>query len=132
MDVEPSIEGRNSVIHVVIADMPEMWLELLKHYIGKQTDMVVDETVQGTINLLMAAKEADVVILGTEQIVEQPPSICSHLLNEQPFLKIIVCAFQNDEATFYWLGLHQKRIKLQTGQALTQWIRILANLDAVS
>lgn len=132
MDIEPPIEGRHTIIRVVIADMPEMWLELIKHYIGTQADMVVHHTVHGSINLLVAAKEADVVILGTEQAVDKPPSICSHLLNEQPFLKIIVCAFQNDEATLYWLGLHQKRIKLQTGQALTQWIRILAKLDAVS
>jgi hypothetical protein len=102
-------EGPAPPIRVLVTNLSETFADLLAVLIREQPDMVLMGMVRDKVGSLMAAKDADVLILGAPQI-HPPPGICSHLLSEYPELRIIVMTPNGERSMLYWRGLRRRRL----------------------
>ena len=118
-----SIEEQRVPMRVLLANLSGVVAQLVAQLIQQQPDMVLVGPVHGDMELLMAVGEgADVVVLGATH-TDEPPGICSHLLCEFPFLRILLLKSSGDTATLYWLGLRNQRLKTVTDTSLLTTIR---------
>lgn len=116
-------------IQIVIANLPEIWMQMLAQVITRQPDMIVAQRVQGDIELLLAvSRDTDLVILGAVQ-THTAPGVCSHLLNEFPALKILVLGFSGNQAAFYWLSVRRKSVEVRSSEMLVNAIRGICQVD---
>lgn len=129
-----TLENSNSHmtrIRVVIANMPEVLLQLVAQAIQEQPDMVLVGQARDNLEVLQAAQnDVDLIILGA-QTLSPCPGICSHLLSEFPHLKILVMAHSSDIARAYWLGLRQRKVAATSMSVLLRNIRQLHQLDVM-
>jgi hypothetical protein len=112
----------SDIVRVLLADLPGILNELVSENIQAQPDMVLVRAVQGWQELLSAGGDADVVILGAQQ-VSPLPGICSHLLVEYPDMRILVLTPNGDQAALYWLGLRQQQLGELSTQELIENVR---------
>ena len=114
-------------IKVLLASRPKMLSDVVRNMLERQPDMEVIGEVLDPIELLLTAKArpVDVVIVTPCRRAVRPsslrshiepldsegePSICRHLLAEQPRLKIITLQGNGEAAFLYESGAHKKRI----------------------
>lgn len=119
----PKVDEQRAPVRVLLANLSGVVAQLVAQLIQQQPDMVLVGPVHGDMELLMAVGDgADVVVLGTTH-TDEPPGICSHLLCEFPFLRILLLKSSGDTATLYWLGLRNQRLKTVTDTSLLTTIR---------
>ncbi len=104
-------------IRVLLADLPGVYGEVFHAVLTQEPDMKVIGQAYGNLEILAAGRQnTDVIILGVDQ-TEAPPGICSHLLNENPTLKILTVSLHNhNHGIGYWLNIQRYQAgPLQTG-----------------
>jgi hypothetical protein len=102
-------EGLSPCIRVLITNLSQAVADRVAVLIQSQQDMLLMERVEGKIEVMLAAKDADVLILGAPQ-VNPAPGICSHLLSEYPELRIVVMTPDGDQSMLYWRGMRRRRL----------------------
>lgn len=112
-------------IRILAANLSDVLTDLIVEMIEQQPQMRIVGQVQGQLEVLVAAQMGvDVVILGAPK-VKPAPGITSHLLNEFPYIKILVLSTTEDGAMGYWLGMHRCRIDRSTMETLLNGIEEL-------
>jgi DNA-binding NarL/FixJ family response regulator len=97
-------------IKVLLASRPKMLSDVIRNMLERQPDMEVIGEVLDPIELLLTAKARPVdVVIVTPLDTEGEPSICRHLLAEQPRLKIITLQANGEAAFLYESGFRKKR-----------------------
>jgi len=97
--------------------------ERIRLVVEQQPDMLFVGQVDNHVDLLlMAGTNVHVVVLGASH-VRPPPGICSHLLSENPDLKILVVEKEGTEVAIYWLGLRQQLARMEAPDRLVSLIR---------
>jgi hypothetical protein len=117
-------------IRIVLANMPEVVLRLTEEAIQSQPDMRVVQVAHNLVELLVMAKEADLVLIGAKAVYP-PPGIISHLVSEFPFVKIVVLASEGEESAGYLLGLQHIALTIDSTQDLVKTIRQLHSRDVM-
>ncbi len=118
-------------IRVVIANMPEVLLQMVAQAIAEQPDMLLVGQARDNLEVLQAAQtDVDLIILGATQVTPCP-GICSHLLSEFPQLKILLVAPGSDVGRAYWLGLRQRKVATTSMAILLHNIRQLHQFDVM-
>jgi hypothetical protein len=122
-------QERVTPIHVLVANLPSVLSELVVQAFQGRFDIVVEGQVQGQIELLLAIKNTtDILILGVEAL-DPPPGICSHVLTEYPFLKILAIQIGSDDWAVYWLALHERQLHQLSMATLADGVRWAYHLD---
>lgn len=120
-----------TTIRVLIADMPRVLADMVTAFIDQQPDMEVVGTVEGSVQILIAARrQTDILIIGG-QAEAGPPRICGHLLNQYPHIRILVLGTADNTARAYWLGLRQRQTTIRSARSLLESIRDLHNQDVM-
>lgn len=98
-------------IKVLLASRPKMLSDVIRNMLERQPDMEVIGEVLDPIELLLTAKARPVdVVIVTPLDAEGEPSICRHLLGEQPRLKIITLQANGEIAFLHESNSRKKRI----------------------
>ena len=110
------------VIRILLAQLPYALQEILADTLSSQPDMVV-RRVGNHMEMLLAAREtqADVVIIGMEDV--QPPGVVSHLLDEDPSLKVILVDIDDQRGFLHELRPELRPIGQVTSPQLPSIIR---------
>ena len=119
---------RRQQIRVLVARITGSLFQQMARVIEQQPDMRLVGHVQDRVELLLAAENADVIVLGSPQL-DPPPGISSHLLTEFPDLKILVVSTEDGGMVIYWRALQQLRLSTGSITALQTAIRQAAALD---
>jgi len=108
----------------MLASRPKMLSEVIKSMVEHQPDMEVVGEVLDPIELLMSTKmlSVDVVIIAPLEITGEP-RICAHLLEKNPFLKIIVLSTESEAGFLYQSDAPVIQINDPTEQAVFDAIR---------
>ncbi|MBN2001256.1 hypothetical protein JW935_27175 [candidate division KSB1 bacterium] len=114
----------NEKIKVILASRPKMLSDVIRNMVEHQQDMEVIGEVLDPIELLIAAKEipVDVVII-TPLKADGKPRICFKLLEEHPFLKILILSAEGKTAVLYQSNIPAIHIEKPSVQAIFQTIR---------
>lgn len=116
-------------IRILIADMPRVLADVVTAFIDQQPDMEVVGTVQGSLQILIAARsQADILIIGAGAD-EGPPRICGHLLSQYPHIRILVLTTADNNANAYWLGVRHEQTPIRSARSLLDAIRALNSRD---
>ena len=116
------------VLRVLIANAPVGLEEWLTQDAQKEEDIKIVASVQGYVEILVAAQMGvDVVVLNDEDS-QRTPGICTHLLGEYPDIKILLISPSGDKAVLYWMGQRQKDLRLASPEALLVTLRQLDTL----
>lgn len=114
-----------SPIRVLIGNVPGMVAHTLAYLIELQPDMELVGQVEGQVAVLLAASRGvDVVILGATDS-RRVPGLVSHLLLENPVLKVLVLSSQDNTAVGYWLNVRRSQIDNISGESLMRAVREL-------
>jgi len=116
--------SRNAKIKIMLSSRPKMLSEVIKGIVGHQPDMEVIGEVINPIDLLSAVREmpVDVVIITPLNAVGDP-RICSHLLNENPCLKVVTLSAKGEVAYIFQAGAPRIRFDDPSGQVILGAIR---------
>lgn len=109
--------------------MPSLLAEAVAAEIRNQSDLRLIGTVHAPLDILSAAVDADVLILGATASTAYPPPICSQLFGEYPYLKILVIDSANGQVTSYWLELRRNPMDRLDLPTLIDSIRQLNEVD---
>jgi DNA-binding NarL/FixJ family response regulator len=119
------MDERISHIRVLIGNVPGMVAHTLAFLIESQSDMKLIGQVEGQVAVLLAAsKGADVVILGAPDS-RRVPGLVSHLLLENPVLKVLVLSTRDNTAAGYWLDVRRTPIENVSAESLIRAVREL-------
>ena len=112
------------LIKVMLASRPKMISDVIKNIIERQPDMIMVGDVIDPIKLLFAVKEIPVdVVIVTPLKANGEPRICSHLLAENPKLKIIVLIAGGKTAFLFETGSRKKQIDEPCADTIVDIIR---------
>jgi hypothetical protein len=117
-----------SVIHVLIANLAGVVVEMLQQTLHHQSDIKLLEAVEGWEEINAAIAETNVLVLGVNDVYA-PPEDCFQLLSKQPSLKILLLTTTGDEAIAYWRALHCHPMQVTSSQSLIESIRQLYSLS---
>lgn len=116
------------MIHVLVAGLSGVTLQVVIEAISKQPDIILVGQVQTQLELLLNVDTSiDVVILGVDDAT-LPPGISTHLLNEFPRLKILALSTTQNTAAIYWLGIRHQPVNVASTGELVHGIRHAAQL----
>lgn len=115
-------------IHVLIANLSGVVAEIVKQTVQQQPDIKLLGNVEGWKEIDAAVAEADVLVLGADNVYS-PPENCLRLLSDHPNLKILVLTTTNDEAIAYWRALYCRQIQIISSQTLIESIRQIYSLS---
>ena len=108
----------------MLASRPKMISDIIKNIIEHQPDMIMVGDVVDPIKLLFAVKATPVdVVIVTPLKANGEPRICSHLLAENPQLKIIVLMDGGKTAFLFESGSKTKRIDEPSADSIVEIIR---------
>lgn len=111
-------------IKVLLSSRPKLWSEVIRNMIEHQPDMVVVDEVVDPIELLRAARATKVdVVIVTPLKSNGVPKICSHLLAEYPYLKIVTLSARGEAAYLYQAGEGRMCIDEPSEQSILNTIR---------
>jgi DNA-binding NarL/FixJ family response regulator len=115
-------------IRVLLAQLDEALQDRLEDVLSRQPDMIVT-TVDDYVEVLIAAGEtqADVVVLAMEN--GEAPGITTHLVEEYPYLKIILVASGHQHDSFYELRQQLIPIGEASPHQLVNFIRARVHSD---
>lgn len=117
---------------VVVANLTGVLGQRVCRSIGQAPDMVLVGQSTGNLDMLLTiTPDTDVLLMGAPD-PDLLPGICSHLLNEFPFLKILVLAETGDTATLYWLGLRREPLTMVSTAAVLGVIRHARRLNPLA
>jgi len=109
--VADKVMTKMRIIKVMLASRPKILSDVIRNIIERQVDMIMVGDVIDPIKLLFAVKETPVdVVIVTPLKANGEPRICSHLLAENPKLKIIVLMDGGKPAFLFESGSAKKRI----------------------
>lgn len=112
-------------IRVLIGNVPGVVAHTLAFLIESQPDMKLLGRVEGQVAVLLAASRgADVVILGAPDS-RRMPGLVSHLLLENPVLKVLVLSTRDSTATGYWLDVRRTQVENVSVESLIRAVREL-------
>ena len=108
----------------MLASRPKMLSEVIKSMVQHQPDMEVVGEVLDPIELLMSTRmlSVDVVIIAPLEITGEP-RICAHLLEKNPFLKIIVLSSESKSGFLFQSDAQVIQIDDPTEEAVFNAIR---------
>lgn len=110
-------------ICVLVANLSGVILELIVRLIQEQSDMRLVDIAHSHLEILAGIdEEVNLLLLGVKKL-HPLPAICSHLLSENPHLKIIVLTANGEHAKIYWLGLYQQQMHTVSANTLLDAIR---------
>ena len=111
-------------IKVMLASRPKMISDVIRNIIEHQPDMTMVGEVIDPIKLLYAIRETSVdVVIMTPIKANGEPKICSHLLAEHPWLKVVTLSAKGEVANLYQTGAPKLRIDEPSDQAIISAIR---------
>jgi hypothetical protein len=123
--VRNALNGEPVSIRILIANLSDPLTDMFVNIVEQSPQMHIVGQVKGQVEVLIAVKVGvDVVVLGAPK-AEPAPGIVSHLLNEFPFMKVVVLSTSEDRAMGYWLGVHHTRIDRSTPNTLLHGIETL-------
>ena len=112
------------IIRVMLASRPKILSDVIRNIIERQPDMLMVGDVIDPIKLLFAVKETPVdVVIVTPLNVNGVPRICTHLLAENPQLKIIVLPAGGKTAILFESGSSNKHIDEPSADMIIDIIR---------
>lgn len=115
-------------IRILLANLSDVLANMIVEMVERHPQMRMVGQVEGQFEVLVAVQAGvDVLVLGASN-VKPAPGIVSHLLNEFPFLKIVVLSTNEDRAMGYWLGVHRCPIDRSTTDTLMTGIEALYKL----
>ena len=118
-------------IKVLLASRPKILSEVLRTVVGQQPDMEVQGEVCDPIELLFIAHAMHVdAIIVTPLEAREEPSICRHLFEGHPHLKIVTVSAKGDSTCLYQLGREKKLFKQASWQLILDAIRESINQNA--
>jgi len=123
------VDNTTASCRILIANVPSLLAEAVAAEIRHQPDLRLVGTVNAPLDILTAAVDADVLILGATANAVYPPPICSQLFGEYPYLKVLVIDSTNGHATGYWLGLQRSPMGKLDMATLIDSIRQLDGVD---
>ncbi len=118
----------NTSIRILIADLPEVVVEMLDQAIQQQPDLEWLGNVQGWEEIAVTVAQTDVLILGVEDVYALPEA-CFYFLRNQPNLKILLLTITDDEAIAYWRALHCHQLQITSSLSLIESIRQIYSLS---
>lgn len=119
-------------LRVLVFNLSGLMFELVEELLTGQPDMVLVGRAESNLELLLAGGDAiDVVIVGAPQL-KPLPDICTHVLSEYPFVKILVLTPSGETAMLYRLGLRQRKISRVSGANIIKNLRRMRDLNPIS
>lgn len=111
-------------IHVLVANLTGVVADMIKQTVQQQPDIQLLGSVEGWSEIDAAVAEADVLVIGVDDVYA-PPEICFQLLSNHPNLKILMLTAMGDAAIAYWRALHCHQMQITSSQTLIESIRHL-------
>jgi len=123
---------QKTIISVLTANLSGDFGDRIIQMVQREADMRLVGSVHGNVEVLLSVAEGvDVLVLGGSQ-VHPMPTICTHLLNEFPDLRILVVAVDSEKIALYWLGLRRRQLPASSEAHMLQAIRSAYALDRTS
>jgi DNA-binding NarL/FixJ family response regulator len=107
------VPKRPQTIHVLVADLPKVVSEVVARLVAEEPDMILVGESHGQVETLRAARDVDVLVLGTRRVAPMP-GLCTHLLSEYPRLTIVAMSNNGESAIVYRLGLRRRSLRRVT------------------
>jgi hypothetical protein len=111
-----------SGIRILVANLPTVVTEMLNQTIQQQPDLEWLGNLQESEEMAVTVVQADILILGVEDVYSLPES-CFWFLGNQPNLKVLLLTPAGDEAIVYWRALHCYPMQVTSSLSLIESVR---------